>query len=268
MRERIEAGETAHVFASANMAHPRMMEAAGRGGPVALFARNRLCALTSPDLQMTSAGLLEMMLSEDVRLGMSTPVADPSGDYALALFDRAEAVRPGAAEVLRGKAVQLTGGPDSPRPPEGRNTHAWVMDDGQAQIVIWNICLPRVGAAILVGAALAAAGASYQALFRNPLVSPDILGVSAGAGLGAVVGIFLSLPVVMIQAAAFAGGLGAVALVMIVASAVRNTDRTLSLVLWSSGRLPGQRLRSSRCWPIPTTSSPRSPSGCSARSPP
>ena len=48
---------------------------------------------------------------------------------------------------------------------------------------------------MLVGGALAAAGAAYQGLFRNPLVSPDILGVSAGAGLGAVLGIFLSLPV-------------------------------------------------------------------------
>ena len=73
--------------------------------------------------------------------------------------------------------------------------------DPQARIVIWNIRLPRVAAALLVGAALAAAGASYQALFRNPLVSPDILGVSAGAGLGAVAGIFLSLPVAAIQAA-------------------------------------------------------------------
>lgn len=101
----------------------------------------------------------------------------------------------------------------------------------QQQIVVWNIRLPRIAAAMLVGAGLAAAGASYQALFRNPLVSPDILGVSAGAGLGAVVGIFLSLPVALIQIAAFGGGLVSVVLVMIVASAIRNTDRTLSLVL-------------------------------------
>ncbi|ARE83041.1 putative ABC transporter permease protein [Roseovarius mucosus] len=103
--------------------------------------------------------------------------------------------------------------------------------DQQAQIVVWNIRLPRVGAALLVGAALAAAGASYQALFRNPLVSPDILGVSAGAGLGAVAGIFLSLPVVMIQASAFVGGMVAVGLVTLVGSLVRGTDRTLTLVL-------------------------------------
>lgn len=103
--------------------------------------------------------------------------------------------------------------------------------DSQAQVVVWNIRLPRVAAAVLVGAALAAAGASYQALFRNPLVSPDILGVSAGAGLGAVAGIFLSLPVAAIQASAFAGGMVAVGAVTLVASLVRNTDRTLTLVL-------------------------------------
>lgn len=101
----------------------------------------------------------------------------------------------------------------------------------QAQIVVWNIRLPRVAGACLVGAALAAAGASYQALFRNPLVSPDILGVSAGAGLGAVAGIFLSLPVALIQLSAFVGGLAAVAVVMTVASAVRGGDRVLTLVL-------------------------------------
>ena len=103
--------------------------------------------------------------------------------------------------------------------------------DRQAQIVVWNIRLPRVAAALLVGAALAAAGASYQALFRNPLVSPDILGVSAGAGLGAVAGIFLSLPVAAIQASAFVGGMVAVGFVTLIASMVQNTDRTLTLVL-------------------------------------
>ena len=69
-----------------------------------------------------------------------------------------------------------------------------------------SVCRASRGAC-LVGAALASAGASYQALFRNPLVSPDILGVSAGAGLGAVAGIFLSLPVALIQLSAFVGGL-------------------------------------------------------------
>jgi iron complex transport system permease protein len=101
----------------------------------------------------------------------------------------------------------------------------------QAEIVLFGIRAPRVGAALLVGAALSAAGAAYQGMFRNPLVSPDILGVSSGAGLGAVLGIFLSLPVWAIQGMAFAGGLAAVGAVAMVAALVRGRDTVLVLVL-------------------------------------
>ncbi len=97
--------------------------------------------------------------------------------------------------------------------------------------VIFEIRLPRVIAAMLVGAALAAAGATYQGMFRNPLVSPDILGVSAGAGLGAVLGIFLSLPVIGIQLLAFVFGLGTVLLVYVISRTVRGHDPILVLVL-------------------------------------
>lgn len=103
--------------------------------------------------------------------------------------------------------------------------------DPAVDTVLFGVRLPRVGAAMLVGAALAAAGAAYQNLFRNPLVSPDILGVSAGAGLGAVLGIFLSLPVAGIQLLSFAGGLVTVTLVYLVAAAVRGRDPVLVLVL-------------------------------------
>jgi iron complex transport system permease protein len=97
--------------------------------------------------------------------------------------------------------------------------------------VLWNVRLPRVVAGLCVGAALAASGVTYQGLFRNPLVSPDILGVSAGASLGAVLGIFLSLSVVAIQALSFAGGLAAVAAVYAVGAAIRGRDPVLTLVL-------------------------------------
>ncbi|MFD2237593.1 FecCD family ABC transporter permease [Aureimonas populi] len=100
-----------------------------------------------------------------------------------------------------------------------------------AETVIWNVRLPRVLTGLLVGAALATAGAVYQGLFRNPLVSPDILGVSAGASLGAVLGIFLSQSALMIQALAFAGGLLAVTLVALLGSAIRGRDPILVLVL-------------------------------------
>jgi len=101
----------------------------------------------------------------------------------------------------------------------------------QIETVLFAVRLPRIGAALLVGASLAAAGAVYQGLFRNPLVSPDILGVSTGAGLGAAAGIFLSLPVIAIQGMAFAAGLATVALVYAVATAVRGHEPTLVLVL-------------------------------------
>jgi iron complex transport system permease protein len=97
--------------------------------------------------------------------------------------------------------------------------------------VLLSIRGPRVIAGVLVGAALSAAGVVYQGLFRNPLVSPDVLGVSAGAGLGAVAGIFLSLPVFAIQVLAFAGGLATVSLVYLIAAAVQGRDPTLALVL-------------------------------------
>jgi iron complex transport system permease protein len=99
------------------------------------------------------------------------------------------------------------------------------------EIVFGRVRLPRVAAAMLVGAALAGAGAAYQTLFRNPLVSPDILGVASGAGLGAVAGILLSLPVAGVQGLAFVGGLATVALVYLIAAALRGHDRTLVLVL-------------------------------------
>lgn len=67
------------------------------------------------------------------------------------------------------------------------------------ETVVLQVRLPRVAAALVVGGALSAAGATFQGLFRNPLVSPDILGVSAGSGLGAVLGIYLGLPVASIQ---------------------------------------------------------------------
>jgi len=97
--------------------------------------------------------------------------------------------------------------------------------------VVFNVRGPRIVAAVLVGAALAAAGAAYQGLFRNPLVSPDILGVSTGAALGAVTGIYLSLGVVAIQSLAFVVGLGAVAVVYATGAALRRHDPILILVL-------------------------------------
>jgi len=139
-------------------------------------------------------------------LAATTLFALGSGSFPLALSD-----------VLRLLAERLGGSP-ADLPP-------------MADTVLWQIRGPRVLAAVLVGAGLAASGVALQSVFRNPLAAPDLLGVSAGAAVGAVLGIFLGWTVWAIQGAAFAGGLAAVAVVYAVGSALPLRDRTLSLVL-------------------------------------
>ena len=90
---------------------------------------------------------------------------------------------------------------------------------------------PRIATAILTGAALAGAGAAFQILFRNPLVAPDLLGVSSGAGLGAALALIAGGSALMIQGSAFAGGLSACALALACAAAARGHEPCLSLVL-------------------------------------
>jgi iron complex transport system permease protein len=112
---------------------------------------------------------------------------------------------------------------------------AKAVGGAQAHDAVANVILqvrgPRVLAAAMVGAALAVAGTAFQGLFRNPLVSPDILGASSGAALGAVLGIYCSLGVLAIQALAFAGGLVAVAAVYAIGTTMRSRDPILVLVL-------------------------------------
>ena len=105
------------------------------------------------------------------------------------------------------------------------------FEDATATVVV-NLRLPRIIAAVLVGAALAAAGASYQGVFCNPMVSSDILGASAGAGFGASLALLAGAPGAVVQLAAFAGGLLAVGLTCTIARTVDRTGSgTLTLVL-------------------------------------
>jgi len=145
LRERIEQGEPAQVFASADTDHPRRL--AARGGWLApvVFTRNALCAITSEQISATPDTLLATLLRSDVRVGTSTPKADPSGDYAWALFRLADRVQPGAYAQLDAKALKLTGGADSPKPPAGRGTYAWVMEQRQADVFL-TYCTNAVAA--------------------------------------------------------------------------------------------------------------------------
>lgn len=100
------------------------------------------------------------------------------------------------------------------------------------QSVIMKIRMPRIFAAILIGGALSSAGATYQGLFKNPMVSPDILGASAGAGFGAAMAILLSLPFVFIQLFAFVFGVFSVGIACYICKkASKGKDALLILVL-------------------------------------
>lgn len=100
----------------------------------------------------------------------------------------------------------------------------------QIETVIFQVRLPRVFMAALIGAGLTCAGSAYQGVFQNPLVSPDVLGVSAGAGFGAALGLFLGLGYRQVSVSSFLFGLIAIALVYLISSRVK-TNQTLGLVL-------------------------------------
>ncbi|MCQ2418572.1 MAG: iron ABC transporter permease [Clostridia bacterium] len=99
-----------------------------------------------------------------------------------------------------------------------------------AENVVFGIRLPRVMKAAVIGAALSVAGVSYQGMFRNPLVSPDLLGASTGAGFGAALAILLGAGSVMISATAFFFGLLSVLVAYLVSRASR-VGETLSMIL-------------------------------------
>ena len=105
--------------------------------------------------------------------------------------------------------------------------------EGNVETVIWSIRVPRIVAACLIGGGLALSGASYQSLFRNPLVSESILGVSAGASLGAALGILFGTGDGGVAALAFFGGIFAVFLTYMISRFLRG-NQTLLLVLAGS----------------------------------
>ena len=93
--------------------------------------------------------------------------------------------------------------------------------------LLMGVRFPRVMATVVVGAALALSGAVYQGIFKNPLVSPDFLGVSSGACIGAAVAILLSLSSALIQVCAFIGGIVAVTLTVMIPKAMKSNSNIM-----------------------------------------
>ena len=202
LRERIEQGAPAQVFASADTKHPQRLANQGQWQAPVVFTRNTLCALAQGTVAVTSDTLLSTILQPQVRLGISTPKADPAGDYAWALFQKADALQPGATARLEAKALQLTGGAQSAQAPAGRNTYAWVMEQNRADVFL-TYCTNAVAAraevpslqvvavpeALQVGAAYGLtvrAGASAQAqAFAQAVLQPPAQAVFRRLGFAA-----------------------------------------------------------------------------------
>jgi molybdate transport system substrate-binding protein len=127
---------------------------------------------------MDSASLLERMLDPKVKLGTSTPKADPSGDYAFEVFRKAEVTKPGAQDVLEKKALQLTGGAASASPPSGRTVYSWHVTEGRADIFL-TYCTNALAA-------------QKEAPGQQIVPLPDNLAIGADYGLTVIAGASVS----------------------------------------------------------------------------
>jgi len=136
LRDRIASGEQADVFASANVEHPEALVASGWAPDVRIFARNRMCLLVRPDVAQNGRDALGLLLDPALKLGTSTPRADPSGDYAWEVFARADKVRPGAYATLDARAQRLTGGPGTPQPPSDRSVYAELVGNAAVDLFL------------------------------------------------------------------------------------------------------------------------------------
>jgi iron complex transport system permease protein len=164
-------------------------EAAGRRGP----ATPGRWAKAIPDAAVRSRGL--------GRASAAVAVAFLLGSLLLALAIGPVAIAPGAIAVSALSHVPLLG------------VHAHLSEIQQA--ILWQVRAPRVALGALVGGMLAVAGSAYQGVFRNPLADPYLLGVAAGAGLGATLAIAYAGAGVasgeLLPLAAFVGAIAAVA---------------------------------------------------------
>ena len=126
-----------------------------------------------------------------------------------------------ACRILLSRGIELVTG--------GRYALEKTWTDAEAVVVI-NIRFPRIVAAFMIGAALSLSGASYQAIFRNPMVSPDLLGASSGAGFGAAIALFLGGSYFSVTFSSFLFGLSAVFLAILI-SRLSPISQTLAFVL-------------------------------------
>ena len=137
LRERLQKGEAFDVFASAALPHAQTLTEAGISGPSVLFTRNALCVVTMANSPVDTGNLVETLLKPDIKIGTSTPVSDPSGDYTWEIFHRIEAQRAGAFRILSEKAQQLIGSPTSAPAVNGRSPLLAALDERRIDLFIY-----------------------------------------------------------------------------------------------------------------------------------
>ncbi|MBD2730116.1 molybdate ABC transporter substrate-binding protein [Nostoc sp. FACHB-892] len=129
-QEFFETGKSADVFASADIDNPQTLFQEGLSKSVVNFTSNRMTAVVRSGLGITSDNLLDFLLKSEIKLGTSTPVADPSGNYAWQIFDKADQVTPGSSQILKDKALQLVGGnPNALIVPNGKNNLVYFLEE-------------------------------------------------------------------------------------------------------------------------------------------
>jgi ABC-type molybdate transport system substrate-binding protein len=102
---------------------------------------------------ISQANLVAKLSDPSVKLGTSTPVLDPGGDYAWKMFDMADSQKPGASAALKAKAIKLVGDPALPMPPKGypRSQIAWHIEEGRADVFLVYLTTARLAVAELPG---------------------------------------------------------------------------------------------------------------------
>ena len=148
LRDRMQHGEAFDLFASAALPHAQALTDAGVSGPSVLFTRNALCVVTEAGRDLDSAHVAETLLRPEIRIGTSTPVADPAGDYTWELFHRIDTRSPGAFDTLSKKARQLFGGATTTAPADGRHPLLAALDDHVIDLFVYYCS----GAAAMVSA--------------------------------------------------------------------------------------------------------------------
>ncbi|SIQ17130.1 molybdate transport system substrate-binding protein [Aeromonas sp. RU39B] len=151
LRQEIEAGARPALFASANLSHPEHLRAIGLTADVQPFASNTLalCVRTEQQDQqglLSERSVVALLCDEHLRVATSTPGCDPSGDYTWQLFERLEALSPGAGRKLAARALTLVGGPTS-QLPSGRLAAEWVLGNQLADLYIGYASYARALAA-------------------------------------------------------------------------------------------------------------------------